>query len=160
MSDRDKVVERLWVFDLDGILMETGELYERALKGMARIILGIFGNSVSDQEVMTVQSEIDKAMLREINPDNGEPYLFHRSRFPLSLVRTYKFFCRKLGKKFIKSIAWRLSKIGSSVFDESEYESIVRSYVLLLFKFLKGKGDIIIILTKGADDVQFGKKKF
>lgn len=159
MSKRDKAVERLWVFDLDGVLMETGELYERALKGMTRMILEIFGASVSDQEIMTVQNEIDKAMLREINPDNGKPYLFHKSRFPLSLVRTYKFFCRKGGKRFIRSIAWRLIKIGRRVFDECEYETIVRPQVLSLFRFLKGKGDRIVILTKGADDVQFGKKK-
>lgn len=159
MLNAKKAVERLWVFDLDGPLMMTGELYEKALTGMARVILEIFGGSISKQEILTVQNEIDKAMLREINPGNGKPYLFHKSRFPLSLVRTYKFFCRKIGKKFIKSTAWRLSRIGDRVFDECEYEMIVRSQVLPLFRFLKGKGDKVIILTKGADDVQFGKKK-
>jgi len=159
MSNTSKAVKRLWVFDLDGPLMKTGELYEKALTGMARVILEIFGEAVSRQEIMTVQNQIDQAMLREINPENGKPYLFHKSRFPLSLVRTYKFFCRKIGKKLIKSTAHRLNKIGARVFDECEYETIVRPEVLPLFKFLKGKGDIVIVLTKGAYDVQFGKKK-
>ena len=59
----------------------------------------------------------------------------------------------------IKSAAFRLSKIGAGVFDECEYERIVRPEVLPLFGLLKRKGDIVIILTKGAYDVQFGKKK-
>ena len=63
-----------------------------------------------------------------------------------------------MDKKFLKGVAHRLSKIGREVFDEHKYEGVIRHQALPLFKFLKEKGDKVFILTKGTEDVQFGKK--
>ena len=159
MSELAGVPKRLWVFDLDGPLMRTGELYEVALVSSTDLIYEVCNGRFSKEEIRFTQNEIDKKMLREIDPRNGEPFLYRKSRFPLSLIRTYKYFCQKIGKEFKRVLARQLHKIGKKVFDEREYEKTIRPQVLPLFKFLKGEGDKVFILTKGAEEVQLGKKK-
>ncbi|MHB9019663.1 MAG: HAD family hydrolase [Minisyncoccota bacterium] len=159
MSELKKVAKRLWVFDLDGPLMNTGELYEVALVSSTDLIYEVCNGRFSKEEIRFAQNEIDKKMLREIDPKNGQPFLYRKSRFPLSLIRTYKYFCQKLGKEFKRNLAHQLNKIGKKVFDEHCYEKTIRPQVLPLFKFLKEEGDKVFILTKGAEEVQLGKKK-
>jgi len=157
MPDK-QIVERLWVFDLDGLLMETGMLYDRAIDVLVKIAIKALNGRVSIEEVKKRQNKIDKRMKEEINPRTGKTFGLDKSRFPLSLVRTYKVFCLECGKLPSASAIAMLKLAGKRVFDEKEYAKLVRPEVLPLFKFLKGKGDKIVILTKGDNEVQLAKK--
>lgn len=155
----EKAVERLWVFDLDGPLMETGILYDNAINALVKIILAFFGGRISVDEIKRRQNEVDKRMMIEINSRTGEEFGLNKSRFPLSLMRTYKAFCAECGMEPLVLMVNKLKIIGEDVFNENKYEKIVRPEVLPLFKFLKSKGDKIFILTKGDDEVQTDKKE-
>ena len=154
-----KSVRGVWVFDLDGPLMDTGTFYDRALEESSKKIFSIFNGKFSIKRILDEQHELDLGMMHEINPYTGEPYLLHKSRFPLSLIRTYKFFCKKTGKEFDRKIAKKLRDIGKRVFRKEEYNKIVRSDVLELFRFLKSRGEKVFILTKGDVEIQGDKRE-
>lgn len=153
-----KSVRGVWVFDLDGPLMDTGMFYDRALEEFAKETFSIFKGKFSVNEILEKQHDLDIGMMHEINPYTGEPYLLHKSRFPLSLVRCYKFFCKKTGKKFDRKIAKKLSNIGKKVFRKEEYGKVIRPEVLFLFRFLKLAGEKVFILTKGDPEIQGDKE--
>jgi haloacid dehalogenase-like hydrolase len=154
-----KAVERLWVFDLDGPLMDTGILYDNAIHILVKIVSIFFGGRISVDEIKKRQSEVDKRMIKEINLRTGRVFGLSKIRFTLSLMRTYKTFCVECGARSLSSIMSKLKIAGEDVCDKNEYEKIIRSEVLPLFKFLKNKGDKIFILTKGDIEVQMDKKE-
>ncbi|MCL5017098.1 MAG: hypothetical protein M1155_00310 [Patescibacteria group bacterium] len=153
-----KSVGGVWVFDLDGPLMDTGMFYDRALKEFSERMLSVFNGKFSVKEILDKQHELDLQMMYDINPYTGEYYLLHKSRFPLSLMKTYRFFCEKIGKKFNGEIGKKMRDIGKKVFLKDEYDGVIRSEVLSLFQFLKSKNEKIFILTKGDDEIQGDKK--
>lgn len=160
MPNPKDVAKWLLVFDLDGPLMRTGELYDVALATLAELVYKEFDGKISKQEILRRQNDLDKKMLEEINPRTGEKYLYNKSRFPLSLVRTYKILCIENGKACRAEISRSLSEVGKKVFDEAEYARIIRQEVLPLFRFLcEEKNCLIVILTKGSAQVQLDKKR-
>lgn len=158
MPGSEDVVKWLFVFDLDGPLMKTGELYDGALAVLAELVFKEFGGKIFKREILRRQNELDRKMLQEINPRTGEKYLYNKSRFPLSLVRTYEVLCLENGKKCSVEISRQLREAGRRVFDKAEYMRIIRREVLPLFRFLHKMGCLVVILTKGSDQVQLDKK--
>jgi|GEM_PF-1437580 len=154
-----KSVRGVWVFDLDGPLMDTGLFYERALEEFSKELSSIFNGKFSVENILDKQHDLDLGMMYEINPRTQQPYLLHKSRFPLSFVRCYKFYCKEAGMKFDRQIAKKLSDIGKKVFKKEEYPKVVRPEVLPIFRFLKSHGEKVFILTKGDDQIQGDKKR-
>jgi FMN phosphatase YigB (HAD superfamily) len=154
-----KAERGVWVFDLDGPLMDTGVFYERALDEFSRELFKIFDGKFSVVKILDKQHDLDLGMMYDINPRTQKPYLLHKSRFPLSLVRCYKHFCKEADVKFDRKIAHKLSSIGKKVFCKEEYLKVIRPEVLPLFRFLKNLNEKIFILTKGDDEIQGDKRK-
>ncbi len=155
-----KSVRGVWVFDLDGPLMDTGILYDRALEAFSEEMFKIFNGKFSISDILDKQHNLDLGMMHEINPRTHKPYLLHKSRFPLSFVRCYKFYCKGAGMKFDHQIARKLSDIGKKVFNKEEYPKVIRPEVLPLFKYLNGfKDETVFILTKGDEQIQGEKRK-
>jgi putative hydrolase of the HAD superfamily len=149
--------KKVIVFDLDGVLMDTGRLFGDALTKFVGRIYEMFDGRFSKEEITLAQHRIDMGMLYEIDPETGHPYYYRKSRFPLSFVRTYKYFCEMAGVKKSKAIASELKLIGREVYSKARYKDLVFPEVLPLFQLLKKNDFLVFILTKGDVKVQGAK---
>ncbi len=100
----------------------------------------------------TISEEIDKTLIKTVNPDTQKPYGYGMERFPMSLVETYKWLC---GHGFGKMVARRIKLIGMEAFDPLGYkqQGLVKGAEETL-DFIKKHGDIQVLLTKGEPLVQ------
>lgn len=152
------MAKKVWVFDLDGTLMNTLDLYRKPIDKACSLIIETLGSKApSEHEIKVRHNKIDQAMTHELNSKTGKPYLYTKARFPTSLVRIYKILCQEAGMRVSQEVMGQLSKIGSEVFNKKRYARKIKPYALPLFKFLDKRGDIIVILTKGDREVQHDK---
>jgi len=152
--------KRVWVFDLDGTLMDTTDLYNRPIEKASVLIIEALGDkSPSLQEIKIRQNKIDCGLLRAINPLTKRPYLYAKQRFPTSFVETYKELSRELGVNTNCAIERRLYSIGLETYDKKQYMRKIKPCTLPLAKFLHHKGDVLLILTKGDRRIQGDKRR-
>lgn len=154
------MADKVWVFDLDGTLMDTLDLYRKPAEEAYMLIIKALGDeSPSFAVIKQRHSELDKAMIYQKDPDTNKPYLYTKKRFPTSFVRIYELLCKeaKLEPRF--SVMRRLYSIGLKAFNQERYRRKIKSQAFLIFQFLKKQGDTIIILTKGDGRVQGDKRR-
>lgn len=151
---------RVWVFDLDGILMDTGVLYRKSQELAFELIIESLGDrAMTLKEISSRQHLIDCKLAHCINPRTEKLYAYTKYRFPTSLVLTYEILCKEVGLKPKESVKKKLYKIGLSTFDKRKYPKLIKPHALSVFKFLHSRGDIIYVLTKGDKEIQGDKRE-
>lgn len=154
------MANKVWVFDMDGTLMHTLDLYRKPIAEACSLIIEILGSKApSEHEIRIRHNKIQQAMIYEINPQTKKLYLYTKARFPTSLVRIYKILCKEVGLKTDSKIEGRLYAIGFEVFNKKRYPRKILPAVRSSFKFLDARKDILVILTKGDKEVQGDKKE-
>ncbi|WP_019241216.1 MULTISPECIES: HAD family hydrolase [Bacillus] len=96
------------LFDLDDTLSHCNKYFIESKNEFVANMLNWFDN-ITEEEIRIKQMEID---IQSINQ-----YGLRSSRYPESLVSTYKFFCMKYNQKMDHEKMIKLRKIGFSVFD-------------------------------------------
>jgi putative hydrolase of the HAD superfamily len=150
----------VWVFDLDDTLMRTTELYARKIKKAYYFICRhhLREHAPTLSQFQQKQREIDSDLRRRINPITKKPYFYAMERFPLSLVETYEYFCQQANLKFCHEVADELKRIGNEVYlSAKQYRKKFKPEIGNLLPFLKNKGDVLVLLTKGDRRVQIRK---
>lgn len=154
------MANRVWVFDLDGTLMDTLDLYRKPLEKAFALIMEVLGdNSPTLSEIKLRHNILDRALIYKVNPLTGRLYYYTKQRFPTSLVEIYKLLCREAGIESDCAVERRLYKIGLEAFKRERYRRKIKPQVLPLVRFLTGQGDTLLILTKGDKGVQGDKKR-
>lgn len=154
------MADKVWVFDLDGTLMDTIDLYRKPSEKAYALLMEILGEkSPALSEIKLRHSNLDKSLVYKINPSTKKPYLYTKQRFPTSFVEIYKVLSKEAGLDFDFTVARKLYKIGLETFKRERYKRKIKPEVLPLIKFLRGQGDTLIILTKGDKIVQGDKRK-
>lgn len=155
------MANKVWVFDLDDTLMKTADTYVKIIEKACRYMLRHLKiGSVTLSQLKQKRLEIDSDLRKKINPVTGEAYHYSRERFPLSFVETYKYFCKQQGTESEHMVERKLYDIGSNVcLTVEQYMRKIKEEVWVLLPFLKEKGDILLLLTKGDRGVQKRKLK-
>ncbi|MDE2001235.1 MAG: HAD family hydrolase [Patescibacteria group bacterium] len=152
----------VWVFDLDDTLMRTALLYERMIIRAYHFITRhhLRDHAPTLAQFKQKQKEIDSDLRRRINPVTKEPYYYAMERFPLSLVETYEYFCAQERLKPLFEVSKGVDDIGYGVYlTVREYMKYVKPEARTLLPFLRGRGDVLVLLTKGDPRVQMKKIK-
>lgn len=153
------MASKVWVFDLDGTLMNS-DFYQKPTEEACTEIMRALGDkSPSFAEIKRKHGELDKRMVYLRNPDTGKLYLYTKQRFPTSLVKIYEIFCKETGIDMSVPVTRRLYAIGLKAFKEERYIRKIKPQSFSIAKFLKEQGDILVILTKGDKRVQGDKKR-
>lgn len=158
------MADKVWVFDLDGTLMDTLDLYRKPCEKAYALIMEILGEkSPPLSEIKRRQRELDKDLIYSINPLTKKPYLYIKRRFPTSFVEIFKILCQEAGLELSAADERRyynqLFKIGMETFKKERYKRKIKPQVLPLVKFLRNQGDTLVILTKGDKGVQGDKRR-
>lgn len=154
------MAEKVWFFDLDDTLMNTAEVYLEQIEKAAKLMIKYLGDQAPTlAQVKQKHLEIDSALRTKINPVTRKPYYYSMERFPLSLVETYRYFCKELSLESSYMVERELFKIGEKVFlTIKEYQKKIKKEAYSLLEFLDSRSDILILLTKGDRRIQ--RKKF
>lgn len=155
------MADKVWVFDLDDTLMNTAEIYQFVLDKACKFIGKHFGDrSPTISQLKQKQLEIDSALRTKINPVTREPYLYTMERFPLSLVETYKHFCKELNLESSHMVERELYEVGMKVYlSVKQYRKKIKKEAKIVIPFLRAQGDILVLLTKGDKRIQGRKLK-
>lgn len=157
MRPRNKASPRyIFIWDLDDTLIWTSWAYSRVFSKFYEYMLQLFDYRLIELRTLgTISEEIDKALMKEINPKTKKPYGYSMERFPTSLVRTYQWLCDHGYSKYQEMVARRVKILGMEVFDPLCYkqQGLVRGAENAL-NFLKAKDDMQILITKGERLVQ------
>ncbi|MFA6604168.1 MAG: HAD family hydrolase [Patescibacteria group bacterium] len=135
-----------WVicFDLDDTLLPTNFRYHEASWKCGLIIARALGTtSVSPLEIIQLQSRIDEELL--------STYGFQIERFPQSWVRTYEYFCDRLGVEPNAAVSARLYNTASH-FKYGPFRSFAGMKALL--QRLRRSGCRLHLITMGVDHLQ------
>lgn len=103
------MVERI-IFDLDDTLLKTGEFYTRQLRTFARKASGYFHDDLSVETVLNRQQMIDQQAIEQ----DG----MAKHRFPESLARTWKYFCREFDRTITEEHVEECLEIGWNVYED------------------------------------------
>ena len=95
------------IFDLDDTLIRTNKIYQNARSQFTKIMTEL---GFPAQESLEKLDEID---IEHVNQQG-----FARERYPLSLTKTYHFYCQNHGKKVDKKIENEVAQIGWRVFEQ------------------------------------------
>ena len=104
MEDRTYTI----IFDLDDTLIKTNKIYNHARDKFYRVMVqhGFPGEESLDR--------LDQIDIEHINRQG-----FAKERYPLSLVKTYHYFCQKNNKKIDRQAEQEISDIGWNVFEQT-----------------------------------------
>ena len=154
------MANKVFVVDVDGTVMNTLDFYRKAIEEACSLIIEVLGSKApSEHEIKIKHNKIQQEMVYEINPKIGLPFFYSKDKFPTSLVRIYRILCKEAGMETNKRIEEQLFSIGFKVFNKKRYLRKIKPSLLPLCKFLIKRGDIIIFLTKGDEEVQGDKKE-
>ncbi len=132
------------IFDLDDTLVHCNIYFEQILDEFSELLAEWFREShVTTEEIRTKQIEIDVAGVEQIG--------FVSSHFPQSLVDTYRYFCRLLGRDLNIAEEDMLMKLGMSVYDREvePYPGMVETLNLL-----RSQGHELYLYTGGETVIQ------
>ncbi len=151
-------MKKLFVFDLDDTLIDNVHDYAEPILEACRVIIQALGNAAPHvSQIVAMEQEIDKRRVKETNPATGRPYLWSMERFPGTLVETYREICRRAGRRARAPVADVLWDIGLGAFDERRYAANINPHARGALNFLRARGDVAVLCTKGDERVQ--KKK-
>lgn len=154
--DTDTIRPRVFIWDLDDTLMWTTWAYSCAFSKFFEYMAELFDYRLLELRTLgTVSERIDADLVNTVNPKTGKPYGYSMERFPTSLVHTYRWLCEQGYGKYHEMVARRVRMIGMEAFDPLNYkkQGIVKGGMETL-TYIKQKGDIQILLTKGEHLVQ------
>lgn len=147
---------RVFIWDMDDTLMWTSWAYSRAFSTFYDYMLQLFDFRIIELRTLgTVSEQIDRGLIKAINPETGKPYGYSMARFPLSLVKTYEWLCERGFSKYHEMVAHRVKMIGMEAFDPLGYkqQGLVKGAEQTL-NFIQEHGDTQILITKGERLVQ------
>ncbi len=142
---------RVFIWDLDDTLIWTSWAYSRAFAKFHEYMTQLFDYRLLELRTLgTISEEIDKALIKKVNPDTDKPYGYGMDRFPMSLVETYKWLCGHGYGKYHEMVARCVKLIGMEAFDPLGYkqQGLVKGAKETL-DFIRDQDDIQILLTKG-----------
>lgn len=148
--------KRVFIWDLDDMLIWTSWTYSQAFIEFYNYMLQLYDSRLIEVRTLsTISEEVDKSLIKEINPSTGKPYGYSMYRFPESLVRTYKWLCEHGFGKYQEAVAMRVRNIGMGAFDPLGYkqQGLVKGAEETL-NFINQQGDIQVLTTKGEQLVQ------
>lgn len=148
--------KKVFVWDLDDTLIWTSWAYSRAFAKFYDYMLQLFDYRLIELRTLgTISEEIDRALIKEINPKTGQVYGYSMYRFPASLVKTYEWLCEHGYGKYQEAVAMRVNVMGLEAFDPLGYkkQGLVNGANETL-DFINKQGDIQILVTKGEQLVQ------
>jgi len=130
------------IFDLDDTLIKTSKIYNCARSEFSKIMSRL---KFSSKEALEKLDEIDIGHIAEQG--------FAKERYPLSLVKTYHYFCHKFGKNIDTQIEKEIASIGWNVFQQTP--ELVEGVDLVLNN-LKNRYTLILA-TLGDPEIQHQK---
>lgn len=148
--------KRVFVWDLDDTLIWTSWAYSKAFAAFYEYMLQLFDYRLIELRTLgTISEEIDKSLVKQINPKTGKTYGYSMYRFPASLVKTYEWLCGHGYGKYQEAVARRVKIMGMEAFDPLGYkqQGLVKGAEETL-NFIKSLGDVQILITKGGHLVQ------
>jgi FMN phosphatase YigB (HAD superfamily) len=149
---------KLLVFDLDDTLLHNKHNYSSPMLDAVRLMLIVFGHKAPYiPALMALVDEIDRKRVKEIDPTTGTPYLYNRRRFPGSLVATYEKVCGDIGVSASSENTRQLLAIGEKAFAPEQYRRNIVPDAERVLQFLKQRGHILVLCTKGDPEIQQDK---
>lgn len=130
------------ILDLDDTLIHCNKYFVESRKRFANVMKKWF-TSVSKQEILEKQSEIDIKGVEK----NG----LHSSLYTQSLVATYRYFCRRFGRRLKGSEINQIDKIGQSVFQRKVKPF---PYMYEILEILQEDGHQLYLFTGGDEENQ------
>lgn len=148
--------KRIFIWDLDDTLIWTSWAYSKAFAKFYEYMLQLFDYRLIELRTLgTISEEIDKSLIKEVNPETGQPYGYSMYRFPASLVKTYEWLCEHGYGKYQEAVARRVKIMGMEAFDPLGYkqQGLVKGAEEIL-NYIKDQKDVQILITKGEQLVQ------
>lgn len=130
-------------FDLDDTMLKTQKEYAKVVLESANQIVEFMNKEVTIEEVMKEFNEIDVAASIELG--------LTKERFPLSWVKTYRFFAEKLGKEAMNSKEEKVHSCAHKIY-ENQFELYETVHETL--KEIQKMGVVMHILTAGDTQIQ------
>ncbi|MDP6294136.1 MAG: HAD family hydrolase [Candidatus Woesearchaeota archaeon] len=139
---------RTWMFDLDDTLLDTAVDYNRV---KAEFLRFLYMRHERAPSLLSVAERVEKRNV-ELVKQHG----FRSCRFPLALQQVYGELCDEMGVP--KTHSEPVYGLGLSTYDVKTWKArgLVPGSTSTL-DFLHEKGDELLILTKGDEDVQTEK---
>ncbi|MFH1915782.1 MAG: hypothetical protein ABIJ21_00820 [Nanoarchaeota archaeon] len=141
-------MRKRFIFDLDGTLIPCERYYQQRINMFWAFMEIELGHDVPT--VATVAHMVERENWRLIEEQGG----FYDGIFAQSLVNTYVLLAEGLGMTPKKNVKEKLHLLGKSVFDSENYHDTVFQGVFEILDFLLGKGDELVLYTKGSPIVQ------
>ena len=151
------MASKVWVFDLDGTLMNSDFYVKPTEEACVEIMRALGDQSPTMAEIKRRHAELDKQMIYMKNQDTGRLYYYTKPRFPTSLCKIYEILCKESGSELSVQVIRKLYKIGLKAFKQDRYIRKIKPQAFLVAKFLKEKGDTLVIVTKGDRTIQGDK---
>ncbi|MDP5277129.1 HAD family hydrolase [Chengkuizengella axinellae] len=137
------------LFDLDDTLIHCNKYYKNVLDTFIELMKDWFGDyGISKQQLKEKQLEIDIHLV--------EKHGFSAGHFPLSLVKTYDFFCKITPIEINKTKKKLLKELGETVYSK-DVEAYPKMYETL--EKLRADGHHLHLYTGGEDAIQYKKIK-
>ncbi|MBP8717508.1 MAG: HAD family hydrolase [Candidatus Caldatribacteriota bacterium] len=136
---------RTIIFDLDDTLIQTSKIYHQARDEFARIMSSL---GFPREEVLEKLDEIDIKHIQEQG--------FAKERYPLSLIKTYHYYCECSGEKIDLQTEKEIAAIGWKVFQQIPEQVEGADLVL---NNLKGRY-LLILATLGDPEIQHQKIRY
>lgn len=148
-----------WVFTGDDTLWSNVHDYAYPILDACKLIIDVLGDLAPPVSVIVAFiQEIDLRLKGETNPRTGQLYDdYSMERFPATLVETYREICRRVGRSPVRSVESDLLYTGLKAFDPARHTKNLYPDTISTLNFLQGRGDLILLLTKGDKRVQ-GRK--
>jgi len=136
---KERVKIKTIIFDLDDTLVKTSKLYNRARDEFSSIMQELDFNG---EESLIKLDEVDISYIKE--------YGFVKERYPLSLGKTYEYFCKINGEKINPVLKKKIEDIGWQVFRQIPelVDGVYRVLDILSKKYF------LILATLGDPQVQ------
>lgn len=151
------MADKVWVFDMDGTVMKS-DFYVKPTEEACVEIMRILGDkSPTLAEIKRRHAELDKQMIYMKNQATGRLYYYTKARFPTSLCKIYEILCKEAGLDLDVQVMRKLYRIGLKAFRQDRYIRKIMPQARLVAKFLKDKGDTLVIVTKGDRGIQGDK---
>lgn len=138
-----EMANRIWIFDLDGTLIQAGRSYGRTILEFVQLMLDVFGwRSPHWFETASLVNSLDYKQF--------ETWGASRDRLPSTLVEVYRQLCSKVGVPYDEDLALRIWRLGESASSLEFYrQDHLIPGVEETLNFLQSKGDLLFVLTKG-----------
>ncbi len=144
------------IFDLDDTLYWNTDDYSYPILKFEKLLLDALGHRAPYiEEIQKSFGQIDKDRVNKINPITNLPYGYSMERFPGSMVECYRQICQQQEIPFNMETAETITQIGYEAFSLDLYKKkgLVKGAAETL-TYLKERGDLLILLTKGDKRVQ------